>query len=113
MKYAINTLMYVVIVFIQKYAHTWSEPLFLFCYQEGVLTIRSSLDHLDLSDKAKRESAKQAEDNQDMDEDDPGVEDQPGDIKPVTVRFAKSGGDSEKYKKIREKSYEFQQQKAR
>ncbi len=84
-------------------------------FQEGVLTVRSSLDHLDLSDKAKRESAKQAEDNFDMDgdPDDPGAEEQPSDIKPVTVRFAKSGGDSEKYKKMREKTFEFQQNKAK
>jgi len=86
----------------------------IFASQEGVLTIRSSLDHLDLSDKAKRESAKQSEDNVDMDDpDDPGAEDQATDIKPVTVRFAKSGGDAEKYKKLREKTFEFQQNKAR
>ena len=80
--------------------------------QEGVLTLRNSLDHLDLSDKAKRESSKQADDAVD-DEDDPGNEEPASDIKPVTVRFAKSGTESDKYKKAREKSYEFQQQKAR
>jgi RPC5 protein len=80
--------------------------------KEGVLTLRSSLDHLDISDKVRRESSKQADDNVD-DEDDPGTEEPSGDVKPVTVRFAKSGVESEKFKKAREKSFEFQQQKAR
>ena len=70
------------------------------------------MDHLDLSDKAKRESSKQADEAVE-DEDDPGNDEPASDIKPVTVRFAKSGAESEKYKKAREKSYEFQQQKAR
>ena len=65
-----------------------------------------------MSDKVRKENSKQSED-QANDEDDPGLEESSGDIKPVTVRFAKSGGDSEKFKKAREKSYEFQQQKAR
>lgn len=80
---------------------------------EGVLTIRTGLDHLDHADKTKRDQAK-AEENLDADIDsDNAGDDTPGDLKPVTVRFAKSGGDSEKSKKAREKSYEFQQQKAR
>ena len=65
-----------------------------------------------MSDKVRKENSKQSED-QANDEDDPGMEESSGDIKPVNVRFAKSGGDSEKFKKAREKSYEFQQQKAR
>jgi hypothetical protein len=79
-------------------------------FQEGVLTLRNSLDHLDLSDKSRRESSKQADDHVDDEDDEEAAA---SDIKPVTVRFAKSGADSEKYKKAREKSFEFQQQKAR
>ena len=68
------------------------------------------MDHLDLTDKAKRESSKQADDAID-DEDDPGNEEAGSDIKPVTVRFAKSGAENEKYKKAREKSYDFSSKK--
>merc|ERR1711997_825867 len=63
---------------------------------EGVLSLRPSMEYLDQSDKTAKADGGDA------------------DMKAVTVRFARGGqNEKEKYAKLREKSYEYQQKKLR
>ena len=70
----------------------------------GVLNLKPHLKYLDKSDKTLKAEGRT------LDNPDDPEEDTKDDIKAVTVRFAKSDGESAK--KAREKSFEWQQKKA-
>ena len=84
----------------------------------SVLHLRPDLKYLDKSDKTAKAEGRTLDDP-----DDPtaaaastsGGQTEggaPGELKPVTVRFSKSGAGGEAAKKNREKSYEYQMKKA-
>jgi len=86
---------------------------------EGILSLRPSMEYLDQSDKtAKAEGRGLLTDNdlEDVKDSSAMFSDEEGesDMKAVTVRFARGGqNEKEKYAKIKEKSYEYQQKKLR
>lgn len=86
---------------------------------EGILSLRPSMEYLDQSDKtAKAEGRGLLTDNDLEDTKDSSAmfsdEEGESDMKAVTVRFARGGqNEKEKYAKIKEKSYEYQQKKLR
>jgi len=88
---------------------------------EGVLSLRPSMEYLDQSDKTAKAEGRGLLTDTDLDD----IKDSSGrlsdgedggdaDMKAVTVRFARGGqNEKEKYAKLREKSYEYQQKKLR
>lgn len=86
---------------------------------EGVLSLRPSMEYLDQSDKTAKAEGRGLLTDNDLDD----IKDSSGmfsdgedggdpDMKAVTVRFARGGqNEKEKYAKLREKSYEYQQKK--
>ena len=77
---------------------------------EAVLSLRPNFDYMDQSDRTAKAEGRGAQG--DEDEDDP---DEPApEMKAVTVKFAKGGKmDQERAEKMREKSFEYQQKKAK
>jgi len=85
---------------------------------EGVLSLRPSMEYLDQSDKTAKAEGRGLLTDNDIDDvkESSGMfsdgEDGDSDMKAVTVRFARGGqNEKEKYAKMKEKSYEYQQKK--
>jgi len=87
---------------------------------EGVLSLRPSMEYLDQSDKTAKAEGRGLLTDNDLEDvkESSGMfsdgEDGDSDMKAVTVRFARGGqNEKEKYAKLKEKSYEYQQKKLR